>query len=115
MAKVYGLHEIELRPGADPQEFEKLFGEVLQAPSYEGWRSYLLMGERGERKGKYLVMLEIESLEARDRYAPSADGPYSEEAEELARRTAALWARWDKLATVPGEGTVFTDYVVVAQ
>jgi hypothetical protein len=115
MAKVYGLHEIELRPGKTPEELKKLFAELANTEGYEGWTPYLLAGERGERKGKYLVMLEIESVEARDRYAPSEDGPFSEEAEALSSRNAALWERWRELATMPGEDAIFTDYVVVAQ
>lgn len=113
MAKVYGIHEIELRPGADPAAFEQLFadGAELDA-SFEGWTPYLLKGERGERKGKYLVMIEIESLAARDRYAPDS-GP-SAEAQELDRHVADYWARWKQLATVPdGVDDVFTDYVVI--
>jgi hypothetical protein len=115
MAKVYGLHEIELRPGANPEELEKLFAELANAESFEGWTPYLLIGERGERKGKYLMMFEIASVEARDRYAPSEDGPLSEEAQALSNPNAALWERWLELATMPSEDTVFTDYVVVAQ
>ena len=112
MAKLYGLHEIELRPGVSPEEFEKVAAETNFA-DLEGWTTHLLKGERGERNGKYLVLVEIESIAARDRYAPTADGPYSAEAEEISRRNAALWEPWRKLATMPGEGTVYTDYVML--
>ena len=73
--------------------------------------STLLKGERGERKGKYMLLVEIESLAARDRYAPDS-GP-SAEMEELNRQAAPFWERWRELATVPGDDTVFTDYVVI--
>jgi hypothetical protein len=111
MAKVYGLHEIELRPGADPAELEQLMASAAGEPSPPGWTAYLLKGERGERKGKYLVLIEIESLDARDRYEPDS-GPTAE-AVELYRKTAPFWERWRALATAPGEDTVFTDYLVV--
>ena len=114
MAKVYGLHEVELVPGADPKEFEQLASELAKGHGYQGWKMYLLKGERGERNGKYLIMLEIESLEARNRYAPSPDVPGSAEAEELDRRNATLWERLRELASTGG-ADVFTDYVVVAQ
>ena len=112
MAKVYGIHEIELRPGADPAAFEQLFadGANLDA-SYEGWTPYLLKGERGERKGKYIMLVEIESLAARDRYMPDS-GPTAEGL-EVEKKVAEYWTRWQQLATVPGVDTVFTDYVVV--
>lgn len=113
MAKVYGLHEIELLPGVDPGEFERLAAEMTKALTYEGWTYHLVKGERGERAGKYMIVMEIESLEARDRYAPTADGPFSVEVQEWERRNAAILLKWKSMATMPGENTVFTDYVVV--
>lgn len=113
MSKVYGLHEIELLPGVDPEAFERMVAETATAMPYEGWTYRLLKGERGVRNGKYLMMMEIASIEARDRYAPTADGPYSEEVQEWERRNAALMERWRAMATMPGENTVFTDYVEV--
>ena len=112
MAKVYGLHEVELVPGADPEEFEKVASELAKGHGYEGWKLSLLKGERGERNGKYLIMVEIESLEARNRYAPSPDGPGSEEAQELDRRNATLWERLRNLTSATAD--IFTDYVAVA-
>lgn len=112
MAKVYGIHEIELRPGADPAALEQLFAFGASLPGAEGWKPYLLKGERGERKGKYLVMVEIESLAARDRYEPDS-GPTAE-AQALEAGAADFWTRWQQLATLPGgQDDVFTDYVVI--
>ena len=70
MAKLYCLHEIELRPGVSPAEFEKVAAEVNESANYEGWTAHLLKGERGERNGKYLFLYEIESI-ARVRPYPS--------------------------------------------
>ena len=58
-----------------------------------------------------MLLIEIESIAARDRYAPDS-GP-SAEMQELERRAVSFWDRWRKLATVPGEDAVFTDYVVL--
>ena len=112
MTKVYGLHEIELHPGTDPAAFEQLVAEAADLEGFAGWTPYLLKGERGARKGKYMLLFEIESLAARDRYAPDS-GP-SAEAQEFNRRAADIWARWQQLATVPnGVDDIFTDYVVI--
>ena len=111
MPKVYGIHEIELRPGADPAAFERLCAEGARMVGFEGWKPILLKGERGARKGKYLMIVEIESLAARDRYSPDS-GPTAE-AEALDAQTGDFWARWQQFAVVPGEGDIFTDYVVV--
>jgi hypothetical protein len=82
MPTVYGLHEVELQPGVEPEDYERFFAEEV-APTVElqGWKTRLLKGDRGERGGKYLVLHEIESLETRDRYFPRP----GEESEEFTR------------------------------
>jgi hypothetical protein len=71
--KVFGLHEIEVPPGVTPEEHEQFLTKVLaSAPVLPGWKTYLLKGERGERAGKLLLLHEIETVEARDRYFPGA-------------------------------------------
>ena len=71
MPKVFGLHEVELPAGLTPEEFEEGLGKQLASlPEYEGWKTYLLRGDRGERAGKFLVLFEMESVEARDRVLP---------------------------------------------
>lgn len=115
MAKLFGLHEIELRPGAKGEDFEKfVIEEAKRFPLFEGWKIYLLKGNRGERDGKYLAMIEIESVEARDRYAPSPGQP-SEEAKQILKTQTAVFEKWGTLATVPGQDTTYTDYVVVGE
>ena len=79
MPTVIGLHEIELRPEVDRAEYERHFAEeVATRPMLPGWTARLLRGERGPRAGKYLVLLEMESVEAGDRYFP-AEGQESAE------------------------------------
>ncbi len=69
MARLVSIHEIELIDGADAVEFERLVAEgAPQLPV--GWKSRLLRGDRGERAGKYAILYEIDSPEARDRYFP---------------------------------------------
>jgi hypothetical protein len=59
MPKLFGLHEIELQPGVEPDEFERFFAEeVAPSPMVPGLKVYLLKGDRGERAGRYLVLLE---------------------------------------------------------
>jgi hypothetical protein len=78
-----------------------------------GWKTHLLKGDRGARAGKYLVLFEIESLEARDRYFPRP----GEESEEFTRffeqhpdAAAALEKlHWGRSADIT------TDYVAVAE
>ena len=99
MPKVFALHEMELQPGVQPEEYERFFAEeIAPMPELPGWKTRLLKGERGARTGKYLVLFEIESLEARDRYFPSP----GEESKEFTRffeqhPEAAALEKWQKL------------------
>ena len=87
------------------------------APSRElaGWKTHFLKGERGTRAGKYLVLLEIESLEARDRYFPRP----GEESEEFTRffeqhpEAVAALEKWQELGPFGSETDISTDYVAV--
>jgi hypothetical protein len=118
MAKVFSIHEIELHPGVDERDFERFFlEEVADVPIYPGWKACLAKCDRGRRTGKYAVIIEIESVEARDRYYPSAYEE-SEEGERFDREQipeiGQIWEKWKAFATTtPGESTVHADYVVV--
>jgi hypothetical protein len=57
------------------------------------------------------MLVEIESLAARDRYFPDS-GPTAE-ALELDQHAGDFRARWQQFTVIPGEGDIFTDYVVV--
>lgn len=108
MAKVFGIHTLELLPGVKGEDFEKFFLEAFAPlPQLEGWTSTLVKGDRGAGTGKYLVIYEIESVAARDRYFPSPDQP----SEEAQRAMASQSAEWEKLATLATSS--FSDYVVV--
>ena len=118
MPRVLGLHEIELQPGVEPEEYERVFAEEI-APSFTlpGWKTHLFKGERGVRAGKYLVLLEIESQESRDRYFPR---PH-EESEEFTRffeqhpDAAAAFDKWQGMGPFGSETDISTDYVAVTE
>ena len=106
MAKVFGIHEVTLRPGVTEGEFERSMAEVAgKWPQLEGWTNYVVKGDRGEHVGRYLLIYAVESVEARDRYFPQAGTP-SEEAQRAMESSAGVFDRLNELAT-----TVFTDYV----
>ena len=118
MPTVYGLHEIELQPGVEPEEYERFFAEeIAPSPMVPGWKVHLLRGERGARVGKFLVLLEIESVEARDRYFPNP----GEESEEVTRffeqhpEAAAALEKWNKMGPFGSRTDISTDYVAVAE
>ena len=109
MSKVFGMHMIALRPGMKAEDFEKFVIEEVYSLPWP-WEVYLLKGDRGDREGKYLVMNEFESVEARDRWFP-APGEMSEEAQQLFEPFAPVLEKWATFAT-PLD-TICTDYVAV--
>ncbi len=113
MAKIFATHMIALKPGVKAEDFEKFVTEELyQLPEWEGWKGYLLKGARGDREGRYLWMWEIESIEVRDRYAPSP-GANSEEAQQFMESHGEIFEKWATFAT--DVAAIYTDYVVVGK
>lgn len=76
--RVIGLREIALRSDADPREFETYFSDVYartMAERVPGLQLYLLRGERGDRKDRYLLVWEFDSLAQRNEYFPQPGAP----------------------------------------
>ena len=113
MAKVFGMHRIALRPGVNGEDFEQFFRDAApRVPVVPGWIWHLLKGDKGDRAGRYLLLAEIESTEARDRYA-APSGELTPEGEQFFQAAAAVFEQWGTLASGPND-PAFTDYVVVA-
>lgn len=109
MAKVFAIHTMELREGVSEEDFEKLFLEKLvKAWSKTGWIGHILKGDRGQRKGKYTVILEMPNVEVRNRMFPVEGGEGSEEWAQL------VGTEWDAVLQKMDTFTVdwnWTDYV----
>ena len=118
MTRVFGLHEIELHPGVNEEDFENFFrNEVAKAPFYPGWSARLLKGERGARQGKYLMLMDIESVGARDRFSP-AENQESEETKQFVEQhkdeLEPVFQKWGTFSpTQMGVNSVYTDYLVL--
>jgi hypothetical protein len=114
MSRVLGVHEVQLKPGTDPEAFERAAAEVVSSVQADGWRTRVLRGERGPRSGKYLMIFEIESLEARDRYFPEEGHAHQEENERFDQEHPESAAAWERLSAMIVDLNVATDYVVIA-
>jgi hypothetical protein len=113
MAKVFGIHMIGLRPNVTAEDFERFVVEEIPPTGlFPGVQQHLLKGDRGDREGKYLLLFEFESVEARDRLFPAPD-QVSEEAQRHIDSMQTLWERWATFAPLPGAPTIYTDYVAV--
>ncbi len=113
MPKVYGLHEMKLEPGQDPDEFERFWrDEVAPLPDFPGWKTQLLKSDRGPRAGTYLVLFEIESVEARDRFFPGPNEETSEEFDKFYAEHPDAAAAWKKLTGFDA-GEAGSDFLVI--
>ena len=112
MPKVYGIREIELRPDADPDEYERFCrDELLPRMSLDGWTIRLLRGDRGLRDGKFAWLFEIESKDLRDRYFPAHD-QLSEEMAQWFEQHPEAWTAFQPGTFVAAEQD--TDYLDVS-
>jgi len=109
MAKVFGIHHLELQPGIKAEDFEQFVAEeVYPATAHQNLTLSVLKGERGERVGKYLLTFEFESVAARDQYWPASGEP-----SEAGQSLAGQW--FEKFGTFVTAVGNFTDYVVVGK
>ncbi len=115
MGKILGLHPLELKPGADGAELERLVREDL-APRHQQLRQQLslMKGDRGAGAGKYMLVIEIESVAERDRIFGSGDreGQLSEDALTALDLSHPIWEKLSTLV-VTFPSPEFTDYEVL--
>ena len=108
MANVFSIHTMELHEGVSEEDFEKLFLEkLILVWSKTGMKGHILKGDRGQRNGKYAVVLEM-PIEVRNRIFPVEGEGSSKEYEQL------LGPEWDAVLQKMDTFTVdwnFTDYV----
>jgi hypothetical protein len=118
MARLFGMHELELRPGVAPEDFERfVVAELSHLLHREGQSTYVLKGDRGERAGKYVFVFEYDSVESRDRDSPAPNQDSEELFAWLAAHRDEVDALFERLSTfvLPDWdiGRHYTDYVVV--
>jgi hypothetical protein len=104
MARIFGIHDLDLKPGVTDQELEETVRAIAAQP-VPGWKLSLAKGDRNTRTGKYALIFETDDA-ARDRLVPEG-GPSEEGAAVLAR-----FALLDALCT---EDYPWTDYRVVLE
>ena len=113
MPRVFGLHEVVLPPGVTADEYEQLFGQQFASSmNLPGWTTYLLKGDRGEGAGKLLLLFEVESVEARDRYFPRPE-EQSEALRQFEEQQPKASPLWEKLTSFMSQPHSWTDYLVV--
>ncbi|APS37242.1 MULTISPECIES: hypothetical protein [Serratia] len=117
-ARIIGIHNLALREGVTPAQFERFIAENHhRIEDYPGWKFHLLKGERGNRLDQYAVMMEIASLAALDVFYPEPDIATAEAATfaKAHRDTKQMYEEWKQLASFSGSPQIYTDYLSVAQ
>ena len=72
MSRVVGIHQLTLKEGIASEAFEKFFKEefIVLGADLSGVKSSLFKGDKGNREGEYMMLVEFESVETRDRLFP---------------------------------------------
>ena len=113
-APVLSVREFELRSGVKPQEFEKYAREEFTralGQAKTGTRFRILKGDRGDRKGGYLLIWEFESVAARNEFFPKEGGGASPTCQQAWKR---IKLAMEKFSIYVKEKRSYTDYVMVA-
>jgi hypothetical protein len=115
MAKVFGIHHLQLKNTAKAAEFEQIISEEFNAlPNIPGWHLSIVKGDRGQNVGKYVLIFEVESVEVRNQGSPG-DGTFSPEVQKWLDMTAPTFNKLSNYITAPLGGGLFTDYVTVGK
>jgi len=112
---VISVREFELRSGVKAEEFEKYAREELTralSQAKTGTRFRILKGDRGDRKGAYLLIWEFESVAARNEFFPKEGGGASPACQQQWKR---IKLAMEKFGTYVKEKHSYTDYVTVAE
>ncbi len=107
------IEPVMLRPGVSEADFERFVTERYYAMTrLSGEEGYLLKGDRGDRAGKYMLLIAYESVEVRNRRSTSG-GELSREMQQWADSSLVQTtvAQWDSLAHTG----LYTSYVVLGQ
>lgn len=115
MGKIISFHPLELKPGADESRLRRLVVDDL-VPIYSRLRqtAYLMKGDMGKLRGQYVLVIEIESADERDRVYGSAEDELvlSEDAQALVDQGGAVLDELDALL-VAFPSPSYTDYEVI--
>lgn len=104
------IEPVTLRPGVSEADFERFVTEQYYAMTrLSGEAGYLLKGDRGDRAGKYMLLIAYDKVEVRNRRSTSG-GELSREMREWAVSSLVQTtvAQWDSLAHTG----LYTSYVV---
>ena len=113
-APVISVREFELRSGVKAEEFENYARQELTralSQAKTGTHFRILKGDRGDRKGGYLLIWEFDSVAARNEFFPKEGGGASPACQQAWKR---IKLAMEKFSIYVKEKRSYTDYVMVA-
>ena len=114
MAKVIGIHRLELKPGVPGEQVQALATQITREMQIPGVTITLGQGDRGERAGQYVMLIEIDSVETRDRYFPVPLGEPSDEWKQHAAAYGSIFEQFEAVFT-DFPDPLYTDYVIAGE
>lgn len=111
MTRMIGIHEFDLRPGVTDAELEQAIRALATQPCPSGWRASLLKSDRGTRRGKYGLLFEVESVEARDRIV--TDAGFSDVFNQFLAANPGWLPAWEHMLSLVVEPNPWNDYLVL--
>jgi len=113
-APVLSIREFELKPAVKAEEFEGFVRREMAGVAgtdAAGMKVHILKGDRGARKGRYILIWEFDSAATRNLYFPREGGAASPAYQQVWKRMRAVM---DKFSTYVKETPAYTDYVRVS-
>jgi hypothetical protein len=111
---VFSIREFELRSGVKPEEFETYVRQELThalSQAKTGAHFRILRGDRGDRKGGYILIWEFESVAARNEFFPKEGGGASSACQQQWKR---IKLAMEKFSIYVKEKHSYTDYITIA-
>ena len=111
---VLSVREFELRSGVKPETFEAFVRQEVANVTKDaaGMKIRILKGDRGKRKGRYVLLWEFDSVASRNAYFPKEGGFASPAFREAWKKMSSVM---DKFSGYVKEASAYTDYVVVSE
>jgi hypothetical protein len=111
MAKVYGVHHLQLQEGVSGEDLEEFVSEEMaDLRRGEGWEWHILKCDKGDWNGEYLFMAVFESVALRDRLTP---GPGMAPEAQLPPKWGEFVSKWREMMSMAT--STWGDYVIVAE
>jgi len=113
-APVVSVREFELKAGIKADDFEAFARRELSEAQTRGnlvLRMHVMRGDRGERKGKYILVWEFDSIAARDQCFPKEGAGSSAAFSEPWSRIRVMLGKFGSYVREKGD---YTDYVLIS-